>query len=99
MLRERFGFDFDLLIFIVVSGCFRMYPSDMHQISIILSWFLSTVSMRITSLPRCLTHFTGSTVNVDIFSLAGVATEVEDLRMLSRSPAAPADGSETRSIW
>lgn len=31
---------------------------------------------------RCLTHFTGSTVNVDIFSLAGVATEVEDLRML-----------------
>lgn len=38
----------------------------------------------ITSLLRCLTHFTGSTVNVDIFSLAGVATEVEDLRMLSR---------------
>lgn len=31
---------------------------------------------------RCLTHFTGSTVTVDIFSLAAVATEVEDLRML-----------------
>lgn len=29
---KRFGFDFDLLIFIDVSGCFRMYPSDIHHI-------------------------------------------------------------------
>ena len=32
--------------------------------------------------PRCLSHFAGPTVTVDIFSVAAVTTEVEDLRTL-----------------
>ncbi len=35
-----------------------------------------------TLTPRCLSHFAGPTVTVDIFSVAAVTTEVEDLRTL-----------------
>lgn len=48
---------------------------------------------------RCLSHFAGPTVTVDIFSVAAVTTEVEDLRTLRLgNQDEPREESDSKSV-